>query len=953
MTGERAAAGHPGTDPRATATALLDVVAAVMRELHPHDVTRRTPGLDDTFDRDIGLDSLGRVEMIARIETAFAVELGERVLTTAETPRDVLRAVLKSSGTLRDLRDVESIKVTATHADPAPGHAATLTEVLRWHVEAHGERPHIQLFDDYTDGEIITYRRLWESASTIAGALQHAGLEPGETVALMLPTGREYFFAFFAVVLAGAVPVPIYPPVRRTQLEDHLQRQSAILANSRAAMLVTVAEAKPVARLLTSQVDSLRQVFSVDELLARDHVAEIVTGSGDDIGFLQYTSGSTGDPKGVILTHANLLANVRGDGAAMHATSSDVFVSWLPLYHDMGLIGAWLGSLYHALKLVIMPPLSFLSRPERWLWAVHRYHGTLSAAPNFAFDLCVRRIEDKALEGLDLSSWRLVANGAEAINAATLAAFSKRFARYGFNPNAMMPVYGLAECSVGLTFPPPGRGPRIDRIDREALARDGVARALAPEHGGPALDIVGCGMPLPRHEIRVVDAADRELPERMQGRLQFRGPSATAGYYRNAEKTAALIRDGWLESGDLAYIVGGELFVTGRSKDLIIRAGRNITPAELEHAVGELDGIRNGCVAVFGTPDPDTGTERLVVVAETRRRHEEQLAALRTKINALAVDVIAGPPDLTLLVPPNTVLKTSSGKIRRGATRELYTTGRLGTGATPVWLQITRLGLRGIAPQLRRALRNGLAFAYAAWVWLCLIVLGSGAWGVAMLPLPRTLSWRLVRGFARTLVWATCTRVTRRGSFAAHEGTVVYVANHQSYLDGPLMFALLPIPVEFAVKAELERSWYLRLPLRRLGVRFIERFDEARGIAQMHALADGTRRPLFVFPEGTFKRMPGLLPFHMGAFTSAVAADAVVVPVAIAGTRSMLRAGSVFIRRGHVNVTVGAPLVVDRSLAPWPAAVALRDAARAQLLAAAGEPDLAHESNAVDAHERR
>lgn len=948
MTGAAANTAYPTGDPAAAATALLDLVAAVMRELHPNDITQRAPGLDDTFDRDLGLDSLGRVEMIARIESAFAVELGERVLTSAETPRDVLRAVLKSGGKIRDLRTVESIEITASSADPAPAHAATLTEVLRWHVDTHGDRPHIQLFDDYTDGEIVTYRRLWDMAASIAGALQREGLEPGEAVALMLPTGREYFFAFFAVLLAGAVPVPIYPPVRRTQLEDHLKRQSAILGNCRAAMLITVADAKPVARLLTSQVDTLRHVFSVDELLASGGVAEIVTRDSSDIAFLQYTSGSTGDPKGVILTHANLLANVRGDGAAMQASSSDVFVSWLPLYHDMGLIGAWLGSLYHAPKLVIMPPLAFLSRPERWLWAVHRYHGTLSAAPNFAFDLCVRRIEDKALEGLDLSHWRLVANGAEAINPATLAAFSERFARYGFDPHAMMPVYGLAECSVGLTFPPPGRGPRIDRIDREALARDGFARMLTPDHAGPARELVGCGMPLPRHEIRVVDAADRELPERTQGRLQFRGPSATSGYYRNPEKTAALIRDGWLESGDLAYIAGGELFITGRSKDLIIRAGRNITPAELEHAVGELDGIRNGCVAVFGIPDPDSGTERLVIVAETRRRAEAQLAALRTAINALAVEVIAGPPDETLLVPPNTVLKTSSGKIRRAATRDLYVTGRLGDAETAVWLQIARLGLRGIVPQSRRALRRGAGFAYAAWAWWCLAVFGAGAWCAALLPLPRRLNWRMVRTFARALVWTTGTRITVHGAFEATDSAVVYVANHQSYLDGPLMFALLPEPVEFVVKAELERPWYLRLPLRRLGVRFVERFDDARGIAQMHAHADPGGRPLFVFPEGTFKRMPGLLPFHMGAFTTAVATHAVVRPVAIHGTRSMLRAGSWFIRRGHVSVTVGVPLPVDPDLAPWPAAVALRDAARAQLLSGAGEPDLAHESNAVE-----
>ena len=410
-------------------------------------------------------------------------------------------------------------------------------------------------------------------------------------------------------------------------------------------MLITNDDAKAVARLLTSHIDSLRHVFSVGELERARHACDVVTRSGDDTAFLQYTSGSTGDPKGVILTHANLLANIRGDGRAMAAESGDVFVSWLPLYHDMGLIGAWFGSLYHAPKLVIMSPLTFLSRPERWLWAIHRYRGTLSAAPNFAFDLCVRRIDDAAIAGLDLSHWRLVANGAEAISPDTLTAFCERFRPYGFRDEAMLPVYGLAECSVGLTFSPLGRAPRIDEIDRERLATRGRAEPAAADLD-PArrLRIVACGLPLPQHEIRVVDDSDRELPERCEGRLQFRGPSATSGYYRNPEKTAALVRDGWLETGDLAYIAGGELFVTGRSKDLIIRAGRNLYPSELEHVVGEIDGIRNGCVAVFGSPDPDSGTERLVVVAETRRRRDEQHDDLRQAINAAATEIIGGPP---------------------------------------------------------------------------------------------------------------------------------------------------------------------------------------------------------------------------------------------------------------------------------------------------------------------
>ena len=544
------------SDPHIVASQLLDLVGEVIRELHPNNRVFSALSLDNTFDRDLGLDSLGRVELVARVERQFDVALPETVMSTAETPRDILRALIKTAGAKASALSVETIDVTAAAAAPVPETAKTLTDMLRWHVEHNPERPHIQFYDDYTDGEIITYRGLWDGAAAVAGGLQRYGLLAGEAVALMLPTGRDYFFAFYGVVLAGGIPVPIYPPVRRTQIEDHLRRQSAILVNCRASMLITVNDAKTVAHLLTSQVDSLRVVSTVDELTELEVACELAARRAEDIGFLQYTSGSTGDPKGVVLTHANLLANIRADGHGLQVSANDVFVSWLPLYHDMGLIGAWLGSLYHTPRLVIMSPLSFLSRPQRWLWAIHRYGGTLSAAPNFAFDLCVRRIDDKDIEGLDLSRWRVVANGAEAISPLTMAAFSDRFGVYGFQSTAMLPVYGLAECSVGLTFSPTGRAARIDTIDRDILARDGRAEP-ATMAARSRLDVVSCGLPLPRHEIRVVDRKGRELPERREGRLQFRGPSATTGYFRNPEKTAELIRDGWLETGDLAYIATG------------------------------------------------------------------------------------------------------------------------------------------------------------------------------------------------------------------------------------------------------------------------------------------------------------------------------------------------------------------------------------------------------------
>ena len=234
------------TDPKSAAATLLDLVADVTRELHPHDASARVPTLDSSFDRDLGLDSLGRVEMFARIERTFGVTLAEQLITVAETPREVLVALIKAAGGKAAKLSVETIDVTSGYAEPVPEGAETLADILRWHVDRNPERIHIQFYDDYTDGETITYSGLWEGASAVGGGLQRYGLEPGETVALMLPTSRDYFFAFYGVVLAGGVPVPIYPPVRRAQLEDHLRRQSSILRNCRASMMITVAEAKPL-----------------------------------------------------------------------------------------------------------------------------------------------------------------------------------------------------------------------------------------------------------------------------------------------------------------------------------------------------------------------------------------------------------------------------------------------------------------------------------------------------------------------------------------------------------------------------------------------------------------------------------------------------------------------------------------------------------------------------------
>ena len=650
----------------ATVTALLDVAGQLAQELHPYKTQMRSVTLDSSLERDLGLDSLGRVELLLRLEQAFDLQLPEELLSTAETLRDLLRVVQGAglSRTPRPATDV--VPRTLEPVDAPPIHARTLVEVLHFHVQAHPDRPHIHLLGEAEQEEIITYGTLYDRAAAVAAGLQQRGLQPGQTVGLMLPTGPAFFEGFYGILLSGGIPVPIYPPMRRSQIEEHLRRQAGILANARTVMLITVPEARSLARLLSSQVAELRSVFSVPDLAAGKDLYVGHPVQAQDIAFVQYTSGSTGLPKGVILTHANLLANIRAMHQVTRITSSDVFVSWLPLYHDMGLIGAWLGSLYLASPLVLMSPLTFLARPARWLWAIHRHQGTVSGGPNFAYEFCLRKLAESDLEGLDLSTWRRAFNGSEPVSPETLKRFIERFAPYGFRPEALMPVYGLAENTLGLAFPPPGRGPRVDRIRRAPFQRSG--QAIAVEDDEPqALSFVSCGQPLPGQEIRIVDTLGHEVAERQQGRLEFRGPSATSGYLHNPEETRRLFHGEWLDSGDLAYIAEGEVYLTGRAKDIIIRGGRNLHPQELEEAIGNLPGIRKGCVVVFGSPDPASGTERLVVLAETRETDPALQETLHRQIETLGIDLLGDPPDDVVLVPPHTVPKTSSGKIRRAA----------------------------------------------------------------------------------------------------------------------------------------------------------------------------------------------------------------------------------------------------------------------------------------------
>ena len=1046
--GAPARGGSAGTQSGLDADTLVALVAEIARELRAGGEASPAVHLDTDLGRDLGLDSLTRMELLARLERAAGASLPDRALAGAETPRELLHAFESARPTEGRLEAPGTSATPAAPAAPAarpgtgpdsdshpiPAQAETLVDALAWHASVHPGRAHVRLLDESGAETALTYGGLLAGARRVAAGLVRVGLTPGRAVAIMLPTGVEYLECFLGVQLAGGVPLPIYPPARLAQVDDHLRRHERILANADAEWLVTFDEVRPLSRLLAARSGVRCRLATVRELAADDSEVRDFTPVApgrDDVAFLQYTSGSTGQPKGVILTHRDVIASLHAMGRALAATPRDVFVSWLPLYHDMGLIGGWLGSLVYGFPLVLMSPLTFLARPARWLRAIHRYGGTLSGGPNFAFDLCTRRLADEEIDGLDLSTWRLAFNGAEPVHADTLEAFAARFAPFGFDARAFAPVYGLAEATLGVAFTPRGRGPWVERVARSTLERERRAVPIdsaAGEERGPQRDgrepgpapgeasvaFVSSGVPIPGFEIRTVDEAGRETPERVEGRLQLRGPSTTSGYFRNPDATRALFDGDWLESGDLAYVAGGEVFVTGRVKDVIIRAGRNLHPHDFEQAAGDLPGVRRGCVALFaararGGRAAAAGTERLVTVAETREANPARREEIRTALERLAEERIGQPADEVVLAPPHTVLKTSSGKIRRRAMAERYESGRLASPDTSraPWLRLLGLAAGGIGPGARRAAVRLGELAFAGRVWAAIGLAGAVAWPAVVAVRRPRFGRACLCAAAWTVFRLSGIRVTVEGAARLDRGTpCVVTSNHASYFDGLVLMAALRGSVRFVAKAELREKPLARWFLDGIGTLYVDRFDTARSAAHAGGLAEALRADasIAIFPEGTLHRMPGLLPFQMGAFAAAVEAGAPVVPVILRGTRSLMRSETWFPRRVPVRVRIGEPIhppalqsasgpdvpegtAAGRSRADgrdgmnsggggaspgngenggaprgggasgvarssWSRAVRLRDEVRAWMLAHCGEPDLADRNPLRDLAER-
>ncbi len=931
--------------PEAYEHRVLDVIRALALEVRgPRALQAVTPTA--SLERDVGFGSLERVELLARLEIALGRDLDDHFLLM-DSARDIAVAALEAAS--RTGEQALPHVVAPQTAPAAALDADTLTTVVEalW-LRAAADPARVQVhLDESGQARDVTYGALRDGAASVAAGLVRRGLRPGEAVAILLPTGLDFLQVFLGTMAAGLVPVPLYPPARLDRMREYLLRQTKILANARARLLVTVAEAAPVAALLRREVASLTGVATTAALAKASRArAELHAPSPSDLALIQYTSGSTGDPKGVCLTHENLLANIRAIGVGVNVRPTDVAASWLPLYHDMGLIGTWLSSIVWGIPLALMSPLAFLPRPERWLWTIHQRRATLSAAPNFAFELCLRKVRDDAIEGLDLSSWRCALNGSEPVSASTMERFARRFERYGFDACAMMPVYGLAECAVALSFPPATREVLVDHVRRDEIEQ--AHRAVpAAETDERVLRFVSVGHPLPQHDVRLLDEHDREVADRVIGRLVFRGPSAMAHYRDNPAATAHTVRaDGWIESGDLAYRAGDELYITGRAKDLIIKGGRNIIPQEIEEVAASIGGVRKGGAVAFGVPDETAGTERLVVVAEAVTTEPHDAREVETGIVNAVAATTGLPPDVVVIVPPRTVPKTSSGKLRRSETRTLYLTGRLGRSTRPPLALRLRLARGAIAGRARQATMRLGRWLFASYLTvagsIAAITIGMPLW-ILLAALPgRRPAFALARLASRIALRVTWCRVTIDGlERLPAAGPLVLVSNHTSFADIAALIASLPLDFVFVAKREL-LSWpFIGTILRKARHLSVGRLETAQSVADAGRTTDAIRagEVVLFFPEGTFTRAAGLRPFRMGAFEAAAATGTPLVPIALRGTRHILPSGGWIPHPGHISVWVGQPLSAS-SDDGWRAALELRDRAADAIAAHCGEPRL-------------
>lgn len=539
----------------------------------------------------------------------------------------------------------------------APRHATLIDALERAAAGASGAL----CFDGREGPSRQSFAELLWSAARWAATLQAQGVERGDRVPILMTTGPAFVGAFFGAQLAGAIPIPLAAPMTFGSAARYFDHLARVLIDAEARVLITTPRLREAAREHPALSSLLRAVIVEGELLTAVRSRRAPQLDPSDTAFLQYTSGTTGAPKGVVISHRAAVANAHAIASGLGLRSDDVTVSWLPMFHDMGLIGVLITAVCHPYTVHLMPPEAFVMRPSRWLTLASEARATITVAPNFAYDLCVARsqAEDRAR----LDSLRLALNGAEPVLPQTAARFSARYREQGFRDEAMLPVYGLAESTLAVTLSTPGRGLRSVGVERINLA---VGQSVVTRPGGGASDAVSLGRPVRGTTVAVCGADDAVLPERVLGEVLLSGASLMDGYFRRDSLNAEVLKGGWLHTGDLGFAHEGELYLVGRAKELIIKGGRNVYPYDVERVAGEVLGVRSG-VAAFARPNPATGTDDLVVVVETSARDEGERARIAREVRGELLAALGVRADEVLLWPTGAIPRTTSGKVQRAA----------------------------------------------------------------------------------------------------------------------------------------------------------------------------------------------------------------------------------------------------------------------------------------------
>jgi fatty-acyl-CoA synthase len=528
--------------------------------------------------------------------------------------------------------------------------------------QGNGDGYGVRFVDKSEAATWFAWPTLLDRARRAAGALLAHGVRPGDRVAIVLPTSPLFLDAFLGCQVLGAVPVPLYPPVRLGRLDEYFTRTAAMLRKVDAQVLV----ADALVRRILGQLQPLWQaplgMLDAEDLAAGNPI-DAVNRKPDDLAMVQFSSGTTVDPKPVGLSHRAVIANVEAilDFMPTDRQPQDSGVSWLPLYHDMGLIGCIFPALHRPGTLTLIPPEVFLLRPAIWLRTLSRYQATLSPAPDFAYGLCLDRIKDSELDGCDLSHWRIALDGAEPVSPARMRRFAERFAPWGFQAQALTPVYGLSEAALAVTFGEVGAPWKSRQLDRAALT---LGRVEAPAlDGPPPVEIACVGQPLRGFGVEVRDSEQQPVEPNRVGRVWVRGPSLMSGYLDRAEQPTV---DGWLDTGDRGFLDDGGLYICGRDKDSVILRGRNHDPSDLERALDDVDGVRTGCVVAVGRQGDDG--EELIVFVEVRSATDDLAERCRrAMLGQTGLD-----PSLVVLLEPGTLPRTSSGKLRRSEALRLW-----------------------------------------------------------------------------------------------------------------------------------------------------------------------------------------------------------------------------------------------------------------------------------------